>query len=383
LYVYFLDFMSPTLTRILEEDCEGKVDLIVGCCLADLFPPEKLAQRIADIVQTNHTIVYLPITFEGSTSLTGRVPQSASGTLLRPSKHYLAQYHSYLAKNGHFLSPQVLIECLRKKGARMDRVEDFSFIHSDWLINPQRDAYMWACMMRFLALGVVMPALLAQGKFKKFSGCRSWLQALVAEGERMGKSVGDWNWHLKASNIDILAVFPSISSLLGKRKVEDGETKTRFMIEFTAPSAVRVITESIPTLINEQALIASTHSLISTGTELKTFLGDIANDEPIDATFAGQQNLPTYPLRYGYSLVGRVIDVSEECTPEKRRKWMNEVVFGFQPHGSHHICPLSSLQVIPSDVSPQDAVFMPSVVNHPCLLYCLFLIGLIRKNIYN
>jgi hypothetical protein len=105
-------------------------------------------------------------------------------------------------------------------------------------------------------------------------------------------------------------------------------TAVAHMVEFYAPKLVRVITEplrtpatasassslstsfsstsslpvnSLESLLSEgnELLIASDCSLISTGTELKVFCGDIDQSQSTDLTIQNMDNTLAFPLKYG------------------------------------------------------------------------------------
>ena len=50
----------------------ASVDLIVGCCVADLFPPKALCCILKDLAGASGSVVYLPICFTGSTRILSR-----------------------------------------------------------------------------------------------------------------------------------------------------------------------------------------------------------------------------------------------------------------------------------------------------------------------
>ena len=57
--------------------------------------------------------------------------------------------------------------------------------------------------------------------------------------------------------------------------------------------------------------IQSIVSMVSTGTELLIYRGQFdSSDEPLDATIKGlSEERLSYPMAYGYSLVGRIVRV--------------------------------------------------------------------------
>lgn len=64
-----------------------------------------------------------------------------------------------------------------------------------------------------------------------------------------------------------------------------------------------------------------------------------------------------YPLAYGYCLVGRIV----ECGDDVPRDHLGKLVFTFSAHASHVVADLDSVQIVPNGISPEDAIFMPSV----------------------
>ena len=66
--------MSKSLTCILDRflgrQSERKLDLIIGCCLADLVHPSGLCQRLLEIAGDGGAVAYLPITFPGNRGAT-------------------------------------------------------------------------------------------------------------------------------------------------------------------------------------------------------------------------------------------------------------------------------------------------------------------------
>jgi hypothetical protein len=133
----------------------------------------------------------------------------------------------------------------------------------------------------------------------------------------------------------------------------------RHSVEFTAPGDLRVVREEVPLLLEGEVRIRTACTLVSTGTELKVFSGDISEAEPLDLTIQGMSNkAPQYPVRYGYSLVGTVEAVGAGVD---EADWLGQRVFAFSPHSTVAITQASSVLLIPPDVSFEDAAFLPSV----------------------
>lgn len=86
------------------------------------------------------------------------------------------------------------------------------------------------------------------------------------------------------------------------------------------------------------------------GTELKVYRGDFASDEQTDLTIKGMEDVMTYPLRYGYSSVGRIVVVAGEESSSSS-SLIGKRVFSFSPHGSHHVLDINDLIFVPDDVA--------------------------------
>lgn len=126
---------------------------------------------------------------------------------------------------------------------------------------------------------------------------------------------------------------------------------------FEAPHQVSIRSETLPPLPPDQVLVETQFSAISAGTELLFYRGQIPPYLPVDETIASLQGGFAYPLKYGYSLVGRVVQVGEGVAPE----WQGQAVFAFHPHESHFHAQPQELLRIPADISPEDALFLPNM----------------------
>lgn len=113
----------------------------------------------------------------------------------------------------------------------------------------------------------------------------------------------------------------------------------RLSLEFQGNRSLKVVVEPVPPASSLQAgqVLVRTHCcMVSTGTELKVFRGDLDSgdedaEQPLDLTIKGMSggagSTSRYPVRYGYSLVGTVIaeGISQTCitylipySPDKR-----------------------------------------------------------------
>lgn len=131
----------------------------------------------------------------------------------------------------------------------------------------------------------------------------------------------------------------------------------RQSLYFTAPRQLAIRSEPLPPGRPGQVLVRSLLSAISAGTELLIYRGLAPTEMPADATIPELAGTLAYPLKYGYSLVGEVIDVAEGAS----RAWMGQQVFAFHPHESHFWADPATLHPLPPGMSPKDAVFLPNM----------------------
>ncbi|GAB4545422.1 MAG: zinc-binding alcohol dehydrogenase [Anaerolineales bacterium] len=128
----------------------------------------------------------------------------------------------------------------------------------------------------------------------------------------------------------------------------------RKILYFTAPKQVEVREERLPVLGDDEALVETLYSAISAGTEMLVYRGQFSQmtDEQDEISSALQ-----YPLTYGYSCVGRVVETGKTVD----KSWKGKNVFSFQPHSSFFIAQASSLLPLPHEILPEAACFLPNM----------------------
>lgn len=131
----------------------------------------------------------------------------------------------------------------------------------------------------------------------------------------------------------------------------------RQTLYFIAPGQVSLRSEELPPLQPDQVLVQTRLSAISAGTELLFYRGQFPRDIPVDETLPALRQENAYPLKYGYSLVGRVIAVGSAV----QNGWDNRLVFAFHPHESHFCANPNELIPIPDGIPLEDAVFLPNM----------------------
>lgn len=126
---------------------------------------------------------------------------------------------------------------------------------------------------------------------------------------------------------------------------------------FVAPRVVEVRQEQMADLKPDQVLVRTLISAISPGTEMLLYRGEFPADLPLDENLESLAGQATYPVKYGYSAIGEVIERGEAVDSE----WIGKRVFAFQPHVSHFVVKPDALQVIPQEISEEDAAFLPNM----------------------
>ena len=133
----------------------------------------------------------------------------------------------------------------------------------------------------------------------------------------------------------------------------------RLSVYFTAPRQVEVREEEMASPAKNQVLVETLVSAISPGTELLFYCGqapaDLSVDESI-ASLAGEVRFAAR-LKYGYSAVGRVIEIGADVSTE----WHGRLVFCFNPHESHFRTTPDALMPAPPDLEPEEAAFLPNM----------------------
>ncbi len=132
---------------------------------------------------------------------------------------------------------------------------------------------------------------------------------------------------------------------------------TRSRLYFTAPFKVELREESVPELRGDEVLVQARYSAISAGSESLFYTGLQPPGMKLDSNLPGLSGSTGYPVSYGYSLVGTVIDVGPEAEPGL----LGREVFAFHPHATHAILRSSQVTPLPAGLDALDAVFFPNM----------------------
>jgi 2-desacetyl-2-hydroxyethyl bacteriochlorophyllide A dehydrogenase len=115
--------------------------------------------------------------------------------------------------------------------------------------------------------------------------------------------------------------------------------------------------EPIPPLKSGEVLVKALYSAISPGTEMLFFRGLAPKGMAVDQTISALSGDLQYPLKYGYSMVGRVVEVGRDVQDH----WLDKVVFAFHPHESYFKSTPDELIPLPADIPPEAGVFLPNM----------------------
>lgn len=124
-------------------------------------------------------------------------------------------------------------------------------------------------------------------------------------------------------------------------------------VQFAGQEAVDVIRVDRPSPSATEVLVETTTSAISPGTELLVYRGMVDERTVADEQLPALDGTLSYPVRYGYAAVGRVVSVGRAVDPV----WRGQRVFGFNPHESHFTAAPEDLLAVPDGVDTERAVF--------------------------
>jgi 2-desacetyl-2-hydroxyethyl bacteriochlorophyllide A dehydrogenase len=126
----------------------------------------------------------------------------------------------------------------------------------------------------------------------------------------------------------------------------------------TAPRTIAVIDVDIPEPDEKELLIANLYSGISAGTEMNIYRGIAPfftkRFDPELRLFVESGGTPdmTYPLIYGYAVVGRVLAVGSAVSTFEP----GQLVFSYSPHSSASVVSADSVVALPELADPRVGV---------------------------
>lgn len=129
------------------------------------------------------------------------------------------------------------------------------------------------------------------------------------------------------------------------------------VLYFTNPNQINILENSIPVPETDELLIKNVISGISAGTEMLFYRGLMPAKMSLDATIPSLKHEINYPFKYGYCSVGKVIEAGNK----KLNHLLDRSVFVFNPHESLFCVKENELILLPEDILPHDALFIPNM----------------------
>ncbi len=126
---------------------------------------------------------------------------------------------------------------------------------------------------------------------------------------------------------------------------------------FSAPRHVQVRPEPLAPMAADQVRVKAALSAISQGSELLVYRGEVPPGLQIDESIATLPGSFRYPFKYGYAVVGSVVDQGEAVPTD----WVGKTVFAFHPHQNLIVIHPDQLLEVPAGIPAEDAVFLPNM----------------------
>ncbi len=126
---------------------------------------------------------------------------------------------------------------------------------------------------------------------------------------------------------------------------------------FTGPGTVEIVERPRPAPGEGEVLVESRLSAISPGTEGLIYRGEAPTELEADEGIDALEGDLSFPLSYGYAVVGRVIEVGDGVDDG----WLDRRVFAYNPHESHFLASPEELLVVPEEVSTERATLFANV----------------------
>lgn len=126
---------------------------------------------------------------------------------------------------------------------------------------------------------------------------------------------------------------------------------------FVGDGAVEQRSVDVPEPAADEVLVETSVSAISAGTELLVYREQTPTEIAVDSTIEGFDDGFSYPLKYGYALVGQVTETGADVS----ETWRHRRVFSFSPHQTHVVADPDSLVTVPETIGTDTAALLPTV----------------------
>ncbi len=125
---------------------------------------------------------------------------------------------------------------------------------------------------------------------------------------------------------------------------------------FNGDSTVSLKSEELRPLKPGEMRIQALYSAISAGTELLLYRGQIPAGMSLDAAFPDAREKIAYPVKYGYSMVGEVVETASDLTA-----WMGKRIFAFHSHERCFITTPAQVYPLPDEIPAEISTLLPNM----------------------
>lgn len=132
--------------------------------------------------------------------------------------------------------------------------------------------------------------------------------------------------------------------------------KTRALY-FAEPGRISIEDEETPVLTDSQIMVKTIISGISAGSEMLIYNGLAPGDFKSDKTISALSGNLNFPIKYGYSVVGKIVETGNPQT----QNLIDKYVFAFHPHQTCFVSELDEVFFIPQEIAVEDAIFFPNM----------------------
>lgn len=120
---------------------------------------------------------------------------------------------------------------------------------------------------------------------------------------------------------------------------------------FVEPEVVECRSRELPPPDPGEVLVETERSAISAGTERLVRRGEAPDRLETDGPIETLAEDLSFPLRYGYAAVGRVVETGEQVGDD----WLDRRVFAYNPHETHFLADPDELVPVPPELPARHA----------------------------
>jgi 2-desacetyl-2-hydroxyethyl bacteriochlorophyllide A dehydrogenase len=126
---------------------------------------------------------------------------------------------------------------------------------------------------------------------------------------------------------------------------------------FESPRTIELRASNVLPPGQGEVRIEALFSGISHGSEMMVYRGEVPAGLALDSTLPTLQGSFSFPVKYGYASVGRVVDVGSGINELAE----GDLVFAFNPHETCYTVPATVVIRLPQELDPRIGVFAANV----------------------